>query len=128
MKAKLFTRTGTLSLVVVAAVLTSGCGQQPSEPGAATPVAETSHDDHEGHDADEDHDHGGWWCVEHGLPEEECSMCSAKAVDDFKAKGDWCDEHNRAESQCFKCDPSRAEKFAMLYEAKFGHKPPKPTE
>ena len=46
----------------------------------------------------------------------------------FKAKGDWCDEHNRAESQCFKCDPSRAEKFAALYEAKIGEKPPQPTE
>jgi cobalt-zinc-cadmium efflux system membrane fusion protein len=55
-------------------------------------------------------------------------MCSAKAADDFKAKDDWCDEHNRAESQCFICDPSRAEKFAALYEAKFGEKPPKPTE
>jgi hypothetical protein len=55
-------------------------------------------------------------------------MCSAKAADACKSKGDWCDEHNRAESQCFKCDPSRAEKFAALYEAKFGEEPPKPTE
>ena len=73
-------------------------------------------------------DHSGWWCPEHGIPESECSMCSAKAAAEFKAKGDWCEEHNRAESQCFKCDPSRAEKFAKLYEAKFGHAPPKPTE
>ena len=71
---------------------------------------------------------GGYWCVEHGIPEEACSMCSSKAADDFKAKGDWCEEHSRAESQCFKCDPSRAEKYAKLYEAKFGHAPPQPTE
>ncbi len=50
-------------------------------------------------------------------------MCGA--AEKYKAKGDWCAEHNRAESQCFKCDPSRAEKFAKLYEAKFGKKPPK---
>ena len=72
--------------------------------------------------------HAGWWCTEHGLPEEDCSMCSTNAADDFKAKGDWCEEHNRAESQCFICDSSRETKFAALYEAKFGEKPPKPTE
>ena len=65
---------------------------------------------------------------EHGVPEEECSLCSTKAAAKFKENGDGCDEHNRAESQCFQCDPSRAEKFAKLYEAKFGEKPPKPTE
>ncbi len=69
-------------------------------------------------------DHSGWWCKEHGIPEEECSMCSAKAAAEFKAKGDWCEEHNRAESQCFKCDPKRAEKYAKLYEAKYGKQPP----
>ncbi len=73
-------------------------------------------------------DHSGWWCNEHGIPEEECSMCSATAVKEFKAKGDWCEEHNRAESQCFKCDPSRAEKYAKLYEAKYGKKPPTITD
>ena len=100
-------------------VLTTGCGQQPSDTTStdgSTEVSET------------DHSHGGWWCTEHGIPEEECSMCSTKAADDFRAKGDWCEEHNRAESQCFQCDPTRAEKFAKLYEAKFGHAPPEPTE
>ncbi len=108
------------------AVIATGCGQPNGENGATKVVA----DAHEGHDhAQADgHDHSGWWCAEHGVPEEECSMCSAKAAKDFKDKGDWCEEHNRAESQCFKCDPTRAEKFAKLYEAKFGHEPPKPTE
>jgi hypothetical protein len=73
-------------------------------------------------------DHSGWWCKEHGIPEEQCSMCSATAAKTFKEKGDWCNEHNRAESQCFECDPSRAEKFAKLYEAKYGKKPPAITE
>ena len=73
-------------------------------------------------------DHSGWWCPEHGIPEAECSMCSAKAAAAFKAKGDWCEEHNRAESQCFKCDPQRAEKYAKLYEAKYGKQPPAVTD
>ena len=73
-------------------------------------------------------DHSGWWCVEHGIPEEECSMCSADAAKAFREKGDWCEEHNRAESQCFQCDPARADKFAALYEAKYGKKPPAPKE
>lgn len=73
-------------------------------------------------------DHSGWWCKEHGIPEEVCSMCSASAAADFKAKGDWCDEHNRARSQCFKCDPTQAEKYAKLYEAKYGKQPPPITD
>ncbi len=46
----------------------------------------------------------------------------------FKAAGDWCKEHDRPESQCFLCGPKRFEKFAATYEAKTGHKPPKPAE
>ncbi len=73
-------------------------------------------------------DHSGWWCTEHGIPEEVCSMCSSKAAADFKAKGDWCADHNRAESQCFICDPKRAEKFTALYVAKYGTQPPAITK
>jgi hypothetical protein len=111
----------TIGFLAVAALTMSGCGEKPKEKdGEADKKTNASNDD--------DHDHGGYWCVEHGIPEKECSMCNTKAADDFKAKGDWCEEHNRAESQCFKCDPSRAEKYAKLYEAKFGHEPPQPTE
>jgi hypothetical protein len=110
------------ALVVLAAVVViGGCGeQQPdgTKPGAVAPEGTTQ----------VKVDHGGWWCTEHGVPEEECALCSAKVADDFKAKGDWCKEHNRPESQCFLCDPSRAETFAARYEAKFGAQPPKPTE
>ena len=70
------------------------------------------------------------WCVEHGIPEDECSMClPARTVKaEFKDKGDWCDDHNRAKSQCFICDPSLKEKFAAKYRAKFGTEPPPITE
>ena len=117
MKTKLFNQTAVLSLVVAVALVFSGCGQQASEPaGDSTPLVEAS----------DDPSHGGWWCVEHAIPEEECSMCSSKAAEACKAKGDWCEEHNRAESQCFICHPDKAGKFAKLYEAKVGHAPPKP--
>jgi hypothetical protein len=74
------------------------------------------------------HDHSGWWCDEHGVPEAECSMCSARAAAEFKKKGDWCKKHDRAKSQCFICDPSLEAKYAARYEAKYGKKPPVPEE
>ncbi|MDA1017315.1 MAG: RND transporter [Planctomycetota bacterium] len=72
--------------------------------------------------------HSGWWCVEHGVPEGECSRCDSSLIAGFKAKGDWCEKHDLPESQCFKCDPKRAEKYIARYEAKYGKKPPEPTE
>src|SRR4051812_24329802 len=88
-----------------------------AEKGVETPEAKT---------ASAAHTHDGWWCNEHGVPEEVCAQCDAKLVADFKAKGDWCEKHNRPESQCFICHPDKEAEFAALYEAKFGEKPPKP--
>jgi hypothetical protein len=72
------------------------------------------------------HTHEGWWCKEHGVPEEVCAQCDSKLVGDFKAKGDWCEKHNRPDSQCFVCHPEKEAEFAALYEAKYGEQPPKP--
>ena len=101
------------------AILFTGCAEKkpaasPNQPASTSTAAVD--------------DHSGWWCAEHGIPEVECSMCSAKFAADCKAKGDWCAEHNRAKSQCFICDPARAEKYAKLYEAKYGTKPPTAKE
>jgi hypothetical protein len=71
--------------------------------------------------------HSGWWCDEHGIPEAECSMCSARVAKACKADGDWCDKHDRAKSQCFLCDPSLKDKYADKYRAKYGTEPP-PTQ
>lgn len=102
-----------LAALVLTVLFAGGCNQQASAPaGKPGDVSETAH--------------GGWWCAEHGVPEEECSMCSAKVAEACKAKGDWCQEHNRAESQCFICHPEKEAEFAALYEAKYGKKPPKP--
>ncbi len=85
-------------------------------------VADQAHDDHDGHQ------HGGWWCGPHGVPEEECARCDKSLVAEFKAKQDWCDEHNRPDSQCFVCNPDNFDKYAALYEAKFGERPEMPTQ
>jgi cobalt-zinc-cadmium efflux system membrane fusion protein len=96
----------------VAAVALFGCGHS-----AATPNA---------HIAEVGHKHEGWWCDEHGVPEEVCARCNTKLVADFKAKGDWCKEHDRPDSQCFVCHPEKEAEFAAQYEAKYGKQPPKP--
>jgi len=120
----------TLALLGMAAFVT-GCGGGDAAPentaggeGPTTVVETAGHDDHD-HEADEEGGHNleGWWCSEHGVPEEECTRCDSSLVAAFKDKGDWCEEHNLPESQCFKCNPKRADKFIARYEAKFGKKP-----
>ncbi len=112
---------GLLAPVVMAVV---GCGQgAPSPDGSATATQKGNKKGTETA-ANKADDHSGWWCAPHGIPEDECSMCSAKVAKACKAKGDWCDKHDRAKSQCFICDPSLREKFAAKYRAKFGQEPP----
>lgn len=114
----MFKRISTTALLVsVAAAGLAGCGQSPQK--GAAPVNKT---------ATSGHSHDGWWCDEHGVPEDVCALCNAKLVDEFKAKGDWCKEHDRPESQCFVCNPEKEAEFAKLYEEKYGKKPPKPTD
>lgn len=114
----LWTVCGLLAALMFAV---SGCGESAPAP---KPVAQADkHDDHADHKGG-GHDHSGWWCGEHGVPEAECSQCSSKARAAFKAKGDWCDEHDRAKSQCFICDPKLKEKYAAIYRAKEGKEPP----
>ena len=108
----------TLSFVFLILVITGcGSGTVPAQKGPSTTVATA-----DAHNLD------GWWCSEHGVPEEECSLCSSDAAVKFKEKGDWCKQHDRADSQCFVCHPELQEKFAARYEAKYGKKPPQPTE
>ncbi len=96
----------------VAAIAFVGCGQSADKAASTTPVSA------------EGHNHGGWWCAEHGVPEEVCALCDPKLVAKFKGKGDWCEKHDRPESQCFECHPDKKAEFAALYEAKYGEAPP----
>jgi hypothetical protein len=93
-----------------------GCNKSADQPAATTPTSTTAHT------------HESWWCDEHGVPEEECAQCHPKVAADFKAKGDWCAKHDRPDSQCFICHPEYEAKYAAVYEAKYGKKPPKPVE
>ncbi len=120
---QLISRAGSVGLLLVTAValIAGGCTQgdakkvQKGGDEAAVKIAK-------GGDSATSHD--TWWCAEHGIPEGECSMCSKKVADAFKAKGDWCELHNRAKSQCFICDSKLKEVFAAKYRAKYGKEPP----
>jgi hypothetical protein len=123
-----------LLLVAAAALFAAGCAREADvasqaggESGPEIASAETHDHDHADHDH-AGHDHSGWWCVEHGIPEEECSMCSSEVAARLKEAGDWCEEHDRADSQCFLCHPDLKEKFAARYVAKYGKQPPEPIE
>ena len=107
--------TTALWMTFAAASLT-GCGKAPSR--ADSPAAKT---------VSNGHSHDGWWCDEHGVPEEVCGLCSSKLAAEFQKKGDWCKEHDRPDSQCFVCHPELEAKFAKQYEAKYGKQPPKPN-
>ena len=100
-----------------------GCGGDAST-DSGNNAAQEHADSGEEHDHEEGHNHNGWWCSEHGVPEADCALCDSKVAAEFQKKGDWCKDHNRPQSQCFKCDPELQGKFASLYEAKFGEKPP----
>jgi hypothetical protein len=108
-----------LSLLAAVALIAVGCGQTENKGAQAK---------HKGGPAAKPGDHSGWWCDEHGVPEEVCSICSAKAAAEFKKKGDWCEKHDRALSQCFICNPQAQEKYTALYRAKLGKEPPEATD
>jgi len=103
-----------VGLIVAAASWLGGCAKPAADSAASEPVAA------------EKHQHDGWWCHEHGVPEEVCALCNFQLVADFKARQDWCQEHDRPDSQCFICHPEKEAEFAAQYEAKYGTKPPQP--
>jgi cobalt-zinc-cadmium efflux system membrane fusion protein len=45
------------------------------------------------------------WCLEHAVPESQCTACDASLIAGFKQTGDWCAEHDRPESHCRLCNP-----------------------
>jgi hypothetical protein len=112
-----------LALMPLALLTLGGCNKEAPKAegpkGKPTQVAEKA--------SKEGHDHSGWWCDEHGVPEEVCGQCNVKIAAEFKKKGDWCKEHDRPDSQCFVCHPELKERFAAQYRAKYGKEPP-PTE
>ncbi|WP_425399020.1 RND transporter [Aeoliella sp.] len=110
-----WTRLMIVPVMACGLLLTAGCSQ---ETGEANPVASEEAEGHNLH---------GFWCSEHGVPEDICAQCDTRLAAEYQAKGDWCEEHSRPDSQCFICHPELADKFAAQYEAKFGEKPPEPS-
>lgn len=111
--------------LTMTAVLITGCGQSEPAPQAAVQEGQ----EQAGAAAStggSGHDYAGWWCGEHGVPEEVCGLCNSKLAAEFQKKGDWCRDHDRPDSQCFKCHPELEAKFAAQYEARHGRKPPTP--
>jgi cobalt-zinc-cadmium efflux system membrane fusion protein len=45
------------------------------------------------------------WCVEHAVPESECTKCNPSLIAGFKESGDWCAGHDLPESHCRLCNP-----------------------
>ena len=126
------------ALTVLAFFAAAGCEQAANAPADA-PVEAGAHagaaDEHEHGEGEHlasaeaaGHNHRGWWCAEHGVPEEVCALCNSKVAAEFQKKGDWCEEHDRPDSQCFIHHPELKEKFAAQYVAKFGEQPPEPQE
>jgi hypothetical protein len=122
-----FITQGSRALAILAVLTLAACGcggggrsSKPAEGDGKTQAAKDK--------KETDTSHEGWWCDEHGIPEDECIMCNAKLKAEAKASGDWC-KHNRAKSQCFACNPSLKETFDARYRAKFpGKEPPPATE
>jgi hypothetical protein len=111
-------RTSWLAVALVmmlasVAVMAVGCGKEKEREKVA-----------QAKDGEKGHDHSGWWCAEHGVPEAICGQCSAEVAAECKKKSDWCKEHDRPESQCFICHPELKEKFADQYRTKYGKEPP----
>ena len=83
------------ALAVVAGIAILGCaekrGDSPAPNTTATGQAAVSPAGQ----------HGGWWCAEHGVPEEECGLCDSSLAAELQKKGDWCAEHDRPDRVIF---------------------------
>ena len=118
-------RAGVVLLLFAASIMaTAGCGPADNK-AAQGKDKRTKNKEQTAQAAQAKRDeHSGWWCDEHGVPEEVCGQCNIKVAAEFKKKGDWCKEHDRPDSQCFICHPELKEKFADQYRAKYGKEPP----
>ncbi len=118
----------SLSVAMLLVGFSIGCGKCGTAPSAADGGSETGQAVTASIPAGRahTHTHDGWWCDEHGVPEEICGQCSPKVAAACQKKGDWCQDHDRPDSQCFLCHPELETRFAEKYEAKFGKKPPQP--
>lgn len=123
--AKLWTSVALVAGLFVVA----GCGDKPAENvGGDKKGKEVTKADGKGAKAEKEGDGHGWWCDDHGVVEEECSVCQSKVFKKLKPD-EICPKHtDRAKAQCFICNPDLRAKSAAVYKAKYGKEPPEPTE
>ena len=119
--------TGAALLAGLFAV--AGCGDKPAENvGGDKKGNAVAKADGKGAKAEADEGGHGWWCDDHGVVEEECSVCQSKAFKKLKPD-EICPKHpDRAKAQCFICNPDLWEKSKAVYVAKYGKEPPLPKE
>jgi len=69
-----------------------------------------------------------WWCYEHGVKEDDCSICQTEVFKKLKPE-EICAKHpDRAKAQCFICSPELLAKYAAIYKAKYGKEPHGPKD
>jgi len=100
-------------LSLLAVLLLAGCGNNEAEGDASEQHVEEGHEGHNhapgahgqplalGSVDDSDPD----WCLEHSVPESQCTRCDVSLVAGFEASGDWCAGHDIPESHCRLCNP-----------------------
>lgn len=113
----LWTKALTAAVLAAGLVVVVGC----MKPTPATEAPKKDKSEHE-----------DWWCAEHGVPEDECTMCKGnndRAFKAAKAKGELCPKHqDRSKSQCFECNPELWPKSAARYKEKYGKEAPEPKD
>ena len=111
-----------IGFIVSGVFIAAGCGPQTAsteKKGKGPDVAKATEPDDNGH---------GWWCDEHGVVEEDCSICQKKVFRKLKPD-EICPNHkDRAKAQCFICNPELWEKSKAVYVAKTGKQPPEPKD
>lgn len=93
---KTFSSASRVSSLAFAALLfVSACNKADQAKPSSEPVAQA-----EGGHAPKDVVPGSHedWCVEHDVPESQCTKCDPSLAAAFKATGDWCDEHGLPKS------------------------------
>ena len=90
--------------VMVVTVLSAGCGVSSNDVAQAAPREHAAHT-HAERDPDR------LWCNEHGVYEDECTICDpelAAAAEERDPNRLWCNEHGVYEDECTICHPEMA--------------------
>ncbi len=96
---------GIVSMILLVGLMASCSNQQSAD------KAEIVHGEGDGHDHGTSTGHASDttlsnWCVEHAVPESNCTRCHPELIDGFKERNDWCAEHGIPESNCRLCNPA----------------------